>query len=223
MRDACSQWARDARAGVVTTRSRDLYKPGAVRSYEQSLQLRVLDELGDRRLHEVRRIDLQRLVNRLVAEGHAPSDGGQRGHRDARGLQLRRPGRRARSLARQRAPATRSRRERFATPSEAAALLSALPAKDQAIWATALYAGLRRAEIMALRWECIDFAAGTIEVRQSWDIEHGPQDTKSRNRRRVPIPTTLREHLLAHKLRQPPGAATSRSRSLPVGPSHPRR
>ena len=206
VRDACAQWARDARNGIVTTRSGDVYKPGAVRSYEQSLRLRVLDELGDRPLHEVRRLDLQRLVNSLVSEGHAPATvvgaitamrvvfnyAVQQGELEVspvNGLKL---------------PAVRSRRERFATPTEATELLAALPLEDQAIWATALYAGLRRGEIMALRWSAIDFKAGTIEVRQSWDVEHGPQDTKSRNRRRVPVPTVLRQHLLAHKLRRPP-------------------
>ena len=207
VQEACAQWARDARAGIVTTRSGDIYKPGAVRSYEQSLRLRVLDELGERRLHEIRRIDIQRLVNRLVVEGHAPptvvgavtamrvvfnyaAQVGELEVSPVNGIKL---------------PAVRSRRERFASPAEAVELLAALRLDDQAIWATALYAGLRRGEIMALRRGAINFKAGTIEVRQSWDIEHGPQETKSRNRRRVPIPSVLRESLLAHKLRQPPG------------------
>ena len=57
------------------------------------------------------------------------------------GLELRRP---------------TGRRERIASPDEATALLAALPDEDRALWATALYAGLRRGELRALRWADVD-------------------------------------------------------------------
>ncbi|HEY4896163.1 MAG TPA: hypothetical protein VII01_08735, partial [Solirubrobacteraceae bacterium] len=41
-------------------------------------------------------------------------------------------------------PAVRTRRERVARLEEAAALIALSPARDRALWATALYAGLRR-------------------------------------------------------------------------------
>lgn len=41
-----------------------------------------------------------------------------------------------------RLPAVRGRRERIASPEEAKRLLAALPARDRAVWATALYAGV---------------------------------------------------------------------------------
>ena len=50
-------------------------------------------------------------------------------------------------------PAVRGRRERTAHPQEAAALIQALPALDRALWATAIYAGLRRGELQALTWK----------------------------------------------------------------------
>ena len=69
-----------------------------------------------------------------------------------------------------------------------------------------MYAGLRRGEIMALRWADIDLKAETIDVTRSWDLgEQCAPGTKSRNRRRVPIIATLREHLAAERLRQLPG------------------
>ncbi len=115
----------------------------------------------------------------------------------------------ATSLTSARQPASRcpqrNGRERFATPDEAVKLLAAVPERDRAVWATAFYAGLRRGELMALRWTDIDLKAGTIDVRRSWDMDHGPGDTKSRNRRRVPIAATLREHLAVGRLRQPHG------------------
>jgi integrase len=67
---------------------------------------------------------------------------------------------------------------------------------------TALYAGLRRGELMALRWEDVDLAAGLIRVERSWDAKAGPVNTKSRaGLRTVPIPAALRDHLIEAKLR----------------------
>jgi integrase len=63
----------------------------------------------------------------------------------------------------------RGKRERIASPIEAAALIAAVPEKDQAVWATAFYAGLRRGELQALRDEDVDLAAGVIRVERSWE------------------------------------------------------
>jgi integrase len=64
-----------------------------------------------------------------------------------------------------------------------------------------MYAGLRRGELMALRAESIDLDANVIHVERGWDAKEGEIETKGRNRRRVPIPAVLREHLVAHLLR----------------------
>src|SRR3954447_16952763 len=47
-------------------------------------------------------------------------------------------------------PAVRGRRDRVAAPQEAAKLLELVPEGDRAIWGTAMYAGLRRGELLAL-------------------------------------------------------------------------
>jgi integrase len=100
-------------------------------------------------------------------------------------------------------PAVRPRRERVPRPSEAAALIAAVPLGDRAVWATALYAGLRRGELQALDWSHIDFAAGVIHVQRSWDARAGLIDPKSRaGNRKVPIADALRVHLLTHRLQQ---------------------
>ncbi|MCA1697890.1 MAG: site-specific integrase [Actinobacteria bacterium] len=100
-------------------------------------------------------------------------------------------------------PAVRGRRERVARPEEARALISALPDGDRALWATALYAGLRRGELQALRWSDVDLEAGVIRVERSFDQKDGPIEPKSRSgRRRVPLAKPLRAELSAHRLRQ---------------------
>jgi integrase len=59
------------------------------------------------------------------------------------------------------------------------ALIAALPETDQALWATAMYAGLRRGELMALRWEDVDLTKNLITVSRSWDVKAGPIEPKA--------------------------------------------
>ena len=50
---------------------------------------------------------------------------------------------------------------------------------------------------MALRVDRIDLEAGVIHVERGWDAKEGEIETKARNRRKVPIPSVLREPLAA--------------------------
>ena len=71
---------------------------------------------------------------------------------------------------------------------EAEALIAAVPVGDRAIWATAMYAGLRRGELRALRVEDVDLASGVIRVERGWDEREGEIQLKSNaGRRKVPI------------------------------------
>ena len=121
-----------------------------------------------------------------------------------------------------RLPAVRGRRERIASPDEATRLLRALQPEDRALWATALYAGLRLGELRALDWEHVDLAAGTIRVERSFDPKAGFVEPKSRaGRRRVPVPSVLREALIEHKLLvgRDTGLVFGRSADSPFSPS----
>jgi len=75
-------------------------------------------------------------------------------------------------------PAVRGRRDRIASPIEAAALIAALPELDRALWATALYAGLRRDELMALRGEDVDLQKNLITVATLLGREGGLDRTE---------------------------------------------
>jgi integrase len=200
---AADSWLEGARQGVIRTRSGDPYKPAAIRSYEASLRLRVLPELGTEPLADIRRADLQDLVERLAAEGVAEntieatfiplrSIFRREVHRDrlkvnpCAGLEL---------------PKAKTRRDRIASPVEGARLLAALPQGDRPLWATAMYAGLRRGELRALRAHRLDLPNRIIHVERGWDDREGEIETKGRNRRRVPIPTVLEEYLLDQAIR----------------------
>src|SRR5205085_11261263 len=100
-----------------------------------------------------------------------------------------------------RVPAGSGKRERIAGVQEITQLLEALAPEDRALWATALYAGLRRGELMALRWTDVDLATGVITVELSYDPgEKAMVGVKSAagQGRRVAICAALRDELVAH-------------------------
>jgi hypothetical protein len=70
---AAEAWLDGARRGAVRNRSGFEYKPSTIRGYEQALRLRILPLLGATRLTDIRRAELQVMVDHLLAEGHDPS------------------------------------------------------------------------------------------------------------------------------------------------------
>lgn len=197
--EAWTAWYVGAKAGAVANRSGDPYKPSALRSYEQAMRLRVLPAFRRTRLTDLHRPDLQEFVNGLVSKGVSPST------IQVTLLPLRAVFRRALSLGELavnpcsglETPAVRGRRERFASAAEAAALIAAVPSRDRPIWATAMYGGLRRGELRALRVEDVDLSAGIIRIERGWDPYEGEIELKSRaGRRKVPISEVLRPFLV---------------------------
>jgi integrase len=200
LREAAEAWLADVRSGQIRNRSGDPYKPSAIRTYERNLRLRVLPALGTLRLSDIRRRDVQDLADKLHAGGASPSTidstlnplraiyrravaRGEVGINPTRGLEL---------------PAIRGGRDRIASPGEARRLLAALPDEDRPIWATAMYAGLRRGELRALEASSVDLSLGLIHVERSWDDIEGPIGLKSEaGKRRVPIAGVLGGYLLA--------------------------
>lgn len=211
LREAAGVWLDGAKSGATLTRSGDAYKPSALRGYDQALKLRVLPELGSKRLREITRADLQRFVAKVSAgtEGEPKPKAstvrntllpvraiyrdalalGDVEHNPTTGLRL---------------PAARGKRERIANRTEAGALIDAAPEAERALWATALYAGLRLGELRALRWRDLDFGGSRVYVRRSWDAREGPITPKSEaGKRKVPMPEALREHLEGHRAHTP--------------------
>lgn len=205
VREASEAWLAGARDGSIRNRSGDVYKPSAIRGYEAALNARILPDLGSTKLSEIGRQDVQDLADRLLADGKDPStirnaimplrvifrravSRGEVSVNPCTGLEL---------------PAVRGRRDRIASPEEAADLLTTLAEDDRPIWATALYGGLRRGELMELRWSDVDLAGGILRVERSYDPkERLVVETKSRaGRRRVPIAAVLRDYLLEWKMR----------------------
>ena len=224
LNDAATAWLEGARQGSIRNRSGDRYKPSTLRGYERALRLRVLPVLGDRRLSDIGHLDVQDFVDALLAEGADPST--IRNTLDPlRSIYRRAVSREQVALnptERLDIPASRGRRDRIASPAEAARLLAALPDEDRPLWTTAMYAGLRRSELRGLRWSDVDLAEGVIRVERAWDDEEGEIEGKTRAARRtVPIVSELRKALAEHGLRTGRVGATLVFGTTPTHPFEP--
>jgi integrase len=199
VREAVEEFLRGAEVGEIRNKRKEPYKPSVIRQYRSALEKRFLPEFGDWRISDVENADLIVLKERLQGEGISDST--------VRNVfvpvqAIFRRAKRMRDIAINPAedldlPAGGTGRERAATPSQAAELIEALPEEDQALWATAFYAGLRRGELRALR--VADINETCIHVEYGWDDREGQQAPKSLSGRRdVPLTKTLRAFLTAH-------------------------
>ena len=209
--EAAALWLEGVRAGSIRTRSGDVYKPSTIRSYEQALRGPsrgkggLLRELGHVKLSDLSLDDVQGYADRLLGAGAEPST-------------IRNAIMPVRVICRWRQrevavnptaglslPAVRLGHNRIASPAEAELLLAALSGRDRPLWATAMYAGLRRGELMGLRWCDVDLPRGVVEVRQAWDPkEHQMVAPKSAaGSRRVPVAAALRAFLAPLSLAAP--------------------
>ncbi len=67
----------------------------------------------------------------------------------------------------------RGRRDRIASPEECTRLLAALRPNNRALWTTAMFAGLRRGELLALR------IAAALRDRLAYDRRRGQRQGPS--------------------------------------------
>jgi integrase len=201
-------WVEMARAGEILNRSGRRYKPSALRTIEQDLRVRLIPALGPYPMSDIEKADLQHLVGAWLGEGlsaskiHGAVTAARVLWRDfdlitgkdnllstdpTRDLRL---------------PAVTSKRDRIATPDESRRLILALKEEDRALWATALYAGVRHGELRALRVEDLGLPLKRIDICRGWDQYEGEIDPKSESgRRKTVIVGLLQELLEAHLAR----------------------
>jgi integrase len=205
VRQAADELITGMESGRIRNRSGDPYKPSVIRSYELSLRLHVLPDVGALSIAKLRRADVQALADRLLAAGQDPSTvrnsikplrviyrrairAGDVSVNPCTNLDL---------------PAVRGRRDRIASRDQAADLIAALRSDDHALWGTAFYAGLRLGELRAMKWSDIDLSAGVIRVERALDQKGAMIRPKSAaGVRTVPIPKALRSLLAAHRLQR---------------------
>ena len=203
--EAAYAWIEMARAGEILNRSGRRYKPSTLRTLESDFRLRLIPELGTHFISDIERADLQRRIaiwqaRVSASKVHGVINAARVLWRDfdlitgtdnpltidpTHGLRL---------------PAVTGRRDRIATADEAHRLIDALDPEDQALWATAMYAGIRHGEIRALRVENIDLAHKRIHIRAGWDQYEGEIDPKTEKGKRTTVVISLLEDLLTAHL-----------------------
>jgi len=214
LRAAAEAWLEGVKDGTIRDRSGRRFKPSTLRSYEGALRQRVLPDLSGARLSEISRNDLQDLADRLLADDLSPSTV-RNVLMPLRAIYRRAVGRSEVTVnptSDLDLPAVEGKRDRIVPPEHAARLIAALPADERALWAVAFYAGPRLGELRALRASDVDLAAGVLRIERGWDRVEGEIETKSRNRRTIPVPAALRDALDEHLL-----ASGRRSNDLLLG------
>ena len=200
IREAGKTLIEGMESGSVRTRSGELYKPSAIRSYETCLRVHIYPDLGGAAVGDIRRRDVQALADRMLSGGANAStirnalmplrvifrrliEDDELTTNPCTGLRL---------------PAVRGKRDRVASLDEAAHLIDALPtACYRALWATAFYVGLRLGELRGLRWEDVSLGENLIHVHRAIDQKGQVGTPKSAaGVRRIPIVSSLRSRLL---------------------------
>jgi hypothetical protein len=164
--DARDQFIRAAREGVALNKWGRRYRRRAVDDLESALR-HVPDRLGRRRLGDVRRGDLQQLVDDLtrrrlsVSRVRSVVNALRSLYRwgQDRELVAHNPAELVRLPAMDATP-----RDRVATPAEFAGLLDALALEDALPYALAGYATAHHQEIRTLDWLHVDLKLGAIEL-----------------------------------------------------------
>lgn len=186
-------------AGRALNKQGRQYKPSAVRDLQGALERYVRPSLGGKRLADVRRSDVQRLIDSMT-----PEKSGSRvrtvvnairslyGWAQDRELVDHDPASRVRLPAMNATP-----RDRVATVAEMQTLLDALDPADALPYALAVYATARRAEIRHARVEDVDLDLGVIYL--------GADDRGRKSRaaqRAVPIAKPLAVRLRRESMRR---------------------
>ncbi len=174
-------------------------KPSTLRTYRSNLHKQIVPRLGDRPLGRVGREDVELFVAACTRDGLAPKTVGHcvgllhtiYEHAIRRGWATENPCRYV-----DRPAATRDDLTiRFLEPEEIEALIAAVPDNDygrvhRALYFAAVMTGMRQGELLALRWQDVDWPAQRIRVRRN--VVRGEFGTPKSNRgRSVPLADRL--------------------------------
>lgn len=169
--EARERFVKAAREGRALNKRGRRYKPTAIDDIDSALRLHIPEKLGRRRLTDVRRGDIQAIVDNL-----APDLSGSRVRAvvnavrslyrwaQDRDLASHDPAQHVRLPAMDATPI-----DRVATPAEFARLLDALDLADAVAYGLAGYAMARAAQIRRVRWRDVDLTAGLVELGVEWE------------------------------------------------------
>ncbi|MEW6045890.1 MAG: tyrosine-type recombinase/integrase [Bacillota bacterium] len=194
-------WLRDCASASV--------RPTTLEGYEVMVRRHLMPELGDILLPRLTPLHVQGLYRKMTEQGLSP-----------RTVRL------AHAVLRQslaqavkwgflgrnvcdavELPRQAHKEMRVLTPEEAKRFLEAAKGERlEALWVLALTTGMRKGELLGLRWQDVDLERATLEVRQSLVRVHGKpvfqQPKTARARRTVELTPLAVEALRRHRAKQ---------------------
>ncbi len=183
-------------------------RPSTFAGYRNVVEHHLIPMIGKMPLDRLTPQDVQQLLNQHVAAGLSP-----RTVQLIRAVLRRALGQAVkwRMLAYNAAqlvdpPKQRRYQSRVWTPDETRQFLKAVQSdRFAALYAVAAYLGLRQGEVLALRWDDVDFDSRVLHVRGTMPTV-GPRvvsETKTeRSRRVLPLPETVAAALRRHRVQQ---------------------
>ncbi|MDP9363743.1 MAG: site-specific integrase [Chloroflexota bacterium] len=185
-------------------------RPSTARRYRDVARLHIVGVIGNLRLVKLSSADVQRLYANRLGSGLSPTSVNHIHAILHRALdQAVRWGLLLRNVTDTIDPPRRSSPEMKAWDARQAATVLATAAGDdlEALWRLGLLTGMRRGEILGLRWADVDIDAGALSVRRTLSrgtssrLEMGEPKTAA-GRRRVALPVSVVESLRRHRVRQ---------------------
>lgn len=189
-------------------------KPKTRYGYRNLLNTRVLPTFGNTRLNRIERLDIERWVSAMVAEGLSASRTRQAYNVLAAALDAAvANGYLVKNVARGvELPRVKTAERRFLSPNQVAAFASAVEERHRALILTLAYGGLRWGEAVALRRKRVDLLRGRVEIAEAATevggrLEWGTPKTHQTGSVSVPrfVTEALAEHL-AHFAEDDPHA-----------------
>ena len=185
-------------------------KPATLSSYRSTLRLHILPTLGRAKLQTLRPVQVRKLLADKASSGLRPRSvqiiHGTLRTMLADAVREEVLERNVASLIR--SPSVERDEVKPWSPAEASQFLTAaVRHRLHALFAVGVALGLRKGELLALRWSDVDLEAGVIYVRQN--VQRLPdvglvygRPKSSRSRRTVPLPATSVKVLRVHRARQ---------------------
>jgi integrase len=185
-------------------------RPATARRYRDVARLHIVGVIGNLRLAKLTPGDVQRLYADRLAAGLSPTSVHHIHAILHRALdQAVRWGLLMRNVTDAVDPPRRSSPEMQAWDARQVAAVMAAAASDdlEALWRLAVFTGMRRGEILGLRWSDVDLESGELAVRRTLSrgatsrLEAGEPKTAA-GRRRVSLSPSVVESLRRHRVRQ---------------------
>lgn len=195
------RWLRDSVEGTV---SRHTY-----RDYQDKVKLHLKPSLGRIRLRDLTTLHLQSLYRQKIEDGLSSRSVRyihvtiRKALEQAEAWDLVR-----KNVARfAKPPKAEHSERRYLTPEQAKRFLEAITGhRDEALYLVAVTTGLRRGELLGLKWTDLDLNERVLRVERSLDTYYGPATENAPKRKSSRRPASLFpevvEALKAHRIRQ---------------------